>query len=42
MAETTLNITLENGSLTPAKTIKLSTAGTYVTNDIAIPLSGKI
>lgn len=42
MAGTTLNITLENGSLTPSKTITLQTAGTYVTNDIAIPLSGKI
>ena len=42
MAETTMNIVLENGSLTPSKTITLNTAGTYVTNNIAIPLSGKI
>lgn len=42
MAETTINIALENGSLTPSKTITLDTEGTYVTNKIAIPLSGKI
>lgn len=42
MPDTTLNITLENGSLTPSKTITLNTAGTYVRNNIAIPLSGKI
>ena len=42
MAGTTMNITLENASLTPSKTITLNTAGTYVVNNIAIPLSGKI